>query len=462
MRISIIVPTCPAHREDTLSPKSGLSFRYPMHHDDETFSTRSSPNSSYSCEEEYSGHASRNDYDVSGRSREEYRKDELSHEIDDYKTSAKENSNQPLCPTTQLRQEPLSSSDIYNTLVVGQPSQRHDMDSLGEVNKVSYHNPHILPMNPINPNPSASIGIHPSGSYANPILPEQLISSQEDVYQRLVVGTGPMIIPIHQMSSLHSTSFQSLESSFSRQVIYQAESSSTNKLWDPPASLPADTIEEEEVEEEEKEHNATPKNDILAMIENGEMYTTWVVAPFMMAAGTRALQNKELTKNQPFIPSTSTRGPLDDSSLIKRKYETPNSIKKISCAAEAIENDFLSMIETLRSNMTCNGREQNQKMNSNHVHEEETEDDDELPMTRLSADLRKQRLRNQVLSYERDTMNQENHKLREQLKEQETKIKDLELQVQELQVVTKKAEDEAIQRNIKIAQMINDSLESRM
>jgi hypothetical protein len=284
----------------------------------------------------------------------------------------------------------------------------------------------------------------------NSMMYEECAPSQDEVYQRLVVGAGTPT-PIRQMPSLHSPSFQSYDSNYSRQVVYQAQSYGTNRNWDPQATLPADITEEEEEEEEEE-----AENEILAMIESGEMYRAWVVAPFMMAAATLCLGMDEKAKLDP-------RKQAMLESRIRKSNEKHSSIQNISCAAEAIEKDLLSM---LRFNLL--GGNKNKKISDARLEDEDEDDadddidnDDNIPITRLSADLRKQRLRNQVLSYERDTMNQENNQLRERLSERDKEVEALKLQVQELTERAKRAEEDAMERGVKLAQMMNEFLETQ-
>lgn len=443
MRISIIVPTCPAQREDTFSPKSGLSYRYPKDYDDDdddydddTRSTRSSSDAStLSYEEEYTSRTRRSSFDSSEPGRNKFMEDEVLHENNYTKTSQKGRQ-----PFEHLpNKAPLSSSNIYNTLVVGHTSTR-TMGTFTDVDKYGVNTPVTLPMN------------HSefTGVAAHQMLPDRMAPSQEDMYQRLVVGSGG-VTPMHQLSSLQSPSFQSLESNFSRQVVYQAESSSTNTIWDAHQFVPANIMEEDDDEGDE--------NQILTMIENGDMYKAWIAAPFMMAATALCLPGggDPSRKEDPLLLQQKSLHTSNN----HRVNVSPNSINKRSCAAEAIENDLYSIIETSGCNFVGSRVKSKQKY-ANNVEEENDDEEDEIPMSRLSADLRKQRLRNQVLSFERNTVNQENQKLREKLQQHEAEINELQLRLKELEVTQQRADDGAIERAVKIAQMMNEFLETQV
>jgi flagellar motility protein MotE (MotC chaperone) len=122
------------------------------------------------------------------------------------------------------------------------------------------------------------------------------------------------------------------------------------------------------------------------------------------------------------------------------------SVENISCAAESMERDFFSLFGSML------GFEEPNEMNGDSIDEDEANDEEEVPATRIYADMRKQRLRNQFLTFERDN-------LKQQLKERLEEIQQLKERIQEQTVETKKFQEQALQQSEKVADMVNDLLD---
>jgi hypothetical protein len=134
------------------------------------------------------------------------------------------------------------------------------------------------------------------------------------------------------------------------------------------------------------------------------------------------------------------------------KARAPNrkgSLERIACAAESMENDLFSMLQSLQCRL---GFPEPDATIKGGVDEDEVKDEDEVPINRLYADLRKQRLRNQVLSYERDTLNR-------QLEERNQEIQQMVQRLREQDLGKVNAEEQALRNSEKIAEMMNDLLE---
>jgi flagellar motility protein MotE (MotC chaperone) len=122
-------------------------------------------------------------------------------------------------------------------------------------------------------------------------------------------------------------------------------------------------------------------------------------------------------------------------------------MENISCAAESMERDFFSLFGSML------GFEEPDEMNGDRtIDEDEANDEEEVPATRIYADMRKQRLRNQFLTFERDN-------LKQQLKERLEEIQKLKQRIQEQTVETKKFQEQALQQSEKVADMVNDLLD---
>ena len=120
--------------------------------------------------------------------------------------------------------------------------------------------------------------------------------------------------------------------------------------------------------------------------------------------------------------------------------------KKIACGAESMEHDLFSALGSLL------GLEMRQDVDTgDDIDVDDENDEDEIPTSRLYADLRKQRLRNQFLSFERDTLNQ-------QLEERVQEIQKMKLKMHEQIRQTKKFDEEKLEASEKIAEMLNDLL----
>lgn len=465
MKISIIVPTCPAQAEDTFSPKANATFLYPQEYDDyinDTFSTRPSSDSleGISSGEEYPPvhpQQANYDYDRNDYNREEFEdsvySDEENYQFDHMQENEfgrrRENKyNHPagLGPTT----EPLSPSSRYNALVVGQTTKQYN-NSLVEEDEKQRSN--TLRQN-IPTSHSAS-----TGAIENHEVPaaETEDSPNDEVYRRLVVFSSPAnsgAPQVQHKTSLQAFSFQSVESNNSnRQMGNQSPSHknsnhnrSYNKVWNPRVP----DIEEDEEEEEEK-----TRKELLSMMENNDMYKAWVMAPLMVAAA----------KDYPAHIQAKAMQARNKMPKGKKK-----SVKGITCAAETIENDLFSMINSLWCGMLGPGEElegdneldEDLDEGEDEKEGEQEENEEQVPISKLSADLRKQRLRNQVLSHELDIVNKENVEIREQLKERDSEVTTMKLRLQELEDSWKKAETRTIERDMKTALMMNEFLENQL
>jgi hypothetical protein len=441
MKISIIVPTCPAQAEDTFSPKSNSMFLYPQEYDDdaqETFSTHFSSESEGVYSEPFNEAV--------------YTRDELDSFImfDQMQenrfagpTRDPYNDHSGLAPRGA---EPLSANSMYNSLVVGPTAKGSNAPWDVEQDKVRSSTPSTLPTSH-----SASTGAPLSESIENQMGQNVMENaSPDEVYRRLVIGSSPAPVahPVQGKSTLHTHSFQSVESNNSSQVVYQSANNNnnnnmiTNKMWNPHFSLHADIVEDEEEED--------TQNMLLPRMDEGSMYKTWAMSPLMMAAAA--------------APGKIQAKALESRS--KKPKQKKNATQGIACAAEAIENDLVAMIDSLWCGMFGTGNQELEEVGEEDDDDEERAEqedaEEQVPITRLSADLRKQRLRNQVLSHERDTVNKENVELREQLKEKESDVAAMKQRIQDLEEAKKKVEDESVERGMRTATMMNEFLEHQL
>eukprot|EP00934_Nitzschia_sp_Nitz4_P008954 Nitzschia sp. Nitz4//scaffold196_size54656//37773//38870//NITZ4_006644-RA/size54656-snap-gene-0.34-mRNA-1//-1//CDS//3329540441//8944//frame0 len=274
--------------------------------------------------------------------------------------------------------------------------------------------------------------------------------SDEDMYNMLVVGNAPTVPAIvrameadgsvaptsenalhssQQMLSdeelyqqLVSNSFHSVSSGFSRQVVFRAQSA----VWDPEMALPTNINEDEEEE---------PENQFLSMIENGEMYRALVVSPLMMAASAISLAPGEP------VPKTKKAVDLSD-----------NNVEKTTLLeyTECLQKDFHKTVRQLQKQIGC------VPLND----EDHVTFGDNTSKTRLSADLRRQRLRNQALQSERDTLSHQNMELRQTLLDKQTELQAMRMKLLELEGTKMKVEQDACERDLKAASALNDLLES--
>lgn len=332
MKISIIVPTCGPAAEDTFSPK-GSAFQYPAsHHDDSTTSTASSTD-----RPEYTRHSRRTYNSFNRENINSFSGENQYTPTGSKRYTPGENRTTP---------EPLSSSNIYNKLVVGQQSQYF------------------------------------------PQSPQYVISKNRSL--------TPNTLPMENSESSSSTDCDSSESSVSRE--YNARSRRSHRVENAIESMPV------------------------------------VKAKASIGSALRP-------------PTSQKQGKLPG------KRQSKESVERIACAAEAMENDLFAMFGSLRCMLGIPDYKGTPDNEDDDAEEEINEN--EVPITRLSADLRKQRLRNQVLLYERDTLTQ-------QLKERFQENQEMKKRMHVLEAEKEQVEARALEKSQKIAEMMNDLLEMQI
>ena len=353
-------------------------------------------------------------------------------------------------PASTPQKEPLTSTTRHNSLAIGKTPKRSNkaggfepQEGKKRMQLNSFHQektPNIPAQVSVLTENSSSLEAQMSRSTDNQSSGKSM--SGDELYQRLVVGmcraateTQEQQKPVSQTQS-----FQSDESNTSRQVVYQA-SSGANR-WE--SSLPSNVKEEDEEEDKDKDEEKpeTPmekKDDAIPKRCSG--------SPTVKVDGMTSMKSKmnNLSMGQ-IVPLHSFPS-------------TKQSVKNASCAAEGMEKDLFSMIESLGIILLGCGAEEFEEDEESQEESEEDEPTDleeDLSLTRMSADLRKQRLRSQVLMLERDNVTNENTKLRAEIKERDAEVADLKVQVTRLEEEKESALEERKTKDMNLAEMMND------
>lgn len=381
MKLTIVLPVCTAHEDATFSPKGAAAYR----------------NYNGSCSTASTGVSS--DFEACSFGSSE---------------STGENRDPlPQRPTVVNKDSKAANilkEQMYNTLVVGNVPMA-PMDATKPEKNQEQFAQQQLPDDPNHSNCGASFD-------------NQTYVSQDDIYQKLVVGHGapneglPGALPF-------SHSFHSVGSNFSRQIVYQASS----HRWNPEVALPPDI---EEVEEE-------PENKLLEMIENGEMYRALVVAPLMMAAAS--------VSNTKFEFGPTKKKAIDLSETDQNK----SSVGLLASVTTHIEKEVLHAIDAVRVGLFGGVAKKDDQSQDGEA---------SVSLTKLTAELRKQRLTNQTLQNERDTANKENSSLREELQHKLTEIDSLLQRIRELEDAERTAKGCTVSQSIKAASAMNELLEA--
>lgn len=219
---------------------------------------------------------------------------------------------------------------------------------------------------------------------------------------------------------LNSPSFQSVGSNYSRQVVYQSSH------WDYESNMHTQYDNVEDREEDER-------------VQNRAMFGAFAASPALGYAN-NASSKKRASMTKVNKQALATR-------------PKPSALSRVACGASGVEGDLLGLMNSVRDHFTINEEEDGEG------DEKGGEEDNGVSLTRISADLRKQRLRNRVLQNERDNVSQENFGLRDKVIRKETEIQELRNAIQALEKVEKKTVEEVVQRDVKIASLMNEFLE---
>ena len=500
MNISTIVPTCGPDLEDTFSPKGGPGFFYPNHDDDHSFGSTESAYGEYIGDNEDSAHRN--------------------FPSRDQNLNTMDQRHMPSGLDYFAGQLPQSA--IYETLVVGKQTSNNPAHVVGAAKNRSLI-PNALPMTQDDDDNSFVSTVSAYGKYTgdnedsarrnfpsrdhnhiamdNRNMPSGLgysagQLSQSAIYETLVVGKQTSNNPAHVVGAAKNRSLIP-------NALPMTQDDDDNSFVSTVSAYGKYTGDNEDSARRNfpsRDHNHIAMDNrnmpsglgySAGQLSQSAIYETLVVGKQTMnnPVHVRAAKNRSLTPNT--LPmeqsdsewssgstnsdSTCTReqsrghreGDFDSwpflrdeasssSSKSVEMVSNPNrkgtptrkgAFEKIVCGAESIEHDFLSVLGSLLGIQM--------RLNVDKGDGNDVDDEDEIPTSRLYADLRKQRLRNQFLSFERDTLNQ-------QLEERVQEIQKMKLKMHEQISQTKKFDEEKVVKSEKIAEMLNDLLETTM